>query len=263
MFKYGFMQNAFIISILISLLCPAIGTFLVLKRYSLIGDTLSHASLAGVAIGLVTGFNPIISSFIFTTICGVFIEFLRDYYKKYSELILVIIMTLAVGIAITIISRGSVGANVNSFLFGSILTVDKSDIYTILFFTVVTAVTLIFMYNDMLYSTFDEEGAKVAGVKVKLINYIFAILTGAAVSVSIRVMGIFVMSSMISIPTATAMQLKLGFNKTFAFSIVFAFIDIISGLFLSYYANCAPGGMIALVSIFVLLIVISVRKFKH
>lgn len=107
MFKYGFMQNAFIISILISLLCPAIGTFLVLKRYSLIGDTLSHASLAGVAIGLVTGFNPIISSFIFTTICGVSIEFLRDYYKKYSELILVIIMTLAVGIAITIISRGA------------------------------------------------------------------------------------------------------------------------------------------------------------
>ena len=263
MFRYGFMQNALIVSILISLMCPAIGTFLVLKRYSLIGDTLSHASLAGVAVGLAAGFNPMISSFILTTIFGLLIEFLRDYYKKYSELILVIIMTLSIGIAITIISHGNANADVNSFLFGSIITVDKNDIYTILFFTIVTAIVFIFIFNDMVFCTFDEEGAKIAGVKVKLINYIFAILTGAAISVSIKVMGMFVLSSMIAIPTATAMQLKTGFNKTFIFSIVFGFIDIISGLILSYYADCAPGGMIALVSIFVLLIVISAKKLKQ
>ena len=125
MLEYGFMQNALIAGVLISILCPCVGVFLVLKRYSMMGDALSHASFAGVAIGILLGFNPIISAFIFTSICGLLIEKLRSYYKKYAELILVIVMTLSVGIAITLISSGRASASVNSYLFGSILTVTE------------------------------------------------------------------------------------------------------------------------------------------
>ena len=107
---------------------------------------------------------------------------------------------------------------------------------------------------------YDEEAAKVAGVKTRLINYIFSILVASAVSVSIRIVGVLVLSSMIALPVATALQLEKGFKQTLIFSIVFSMIDIMSGLFISYYLNVAPGGFTALVSVAVLVIVIAVKK---
>jgi zinc transport system permease protein len=260
MLQYSFIQNAIIAGIFISILCPAVGVFLVLKRYSMMGDALSHASLAGVALGLILGYNPIICAFLFTSVCGLLIEFLRDYYKKYAELILVIIMTLAIGIAITLISTGRTNANVNSYLFGSILTVSKNELYTVFILSIISVLTLSLLYNQLLYITFDENGAKIAGVKVRLINYLFALLVGATISVSIRIMGILVISSMIAMPVAAALQLRGSFKTTLAFSIIFGFIDIIVGLFLSYFINSAPGGTIALTSVAVLLIVLLGKK---
>ncbi|MBV7275265.1 metal ABC transporter permease [Clostridiaceae bacterium UIB06] len=260
MLQYDFMQNAIIAGIFISILCPAVGAFLVLKRYSMMGDALSHASLAGVALGLILGYNPIICAFIFTSICGLLIEYLRNYYKKYAELILVIIMTLAIGIAITLISTGRTNANVNSYLFGSILTVSQNELFTVFALSIISVITLSVLYNQLLYITFDENGAKIAGVKVKLINYLFALLVGATVSVSIRIMGILVISSMIAMPVAAALQLHKGFKATLVFSIIFGFIDIMFGLFLSYFINSAPGGTIALTSVALLLIVLLYKK---
>ncbi|MBC2582183.1 metal ABC transporter permease [Clostridium sp. DJ247] len=260
MLQYSFMQNAIIAGIFISILCPSVGAFLVLRRYSMMGDALSHASFAGVALGLVLGYNPIICAFIFTSTCGLLIEFLRNYYSKFAELILVIVMTLAIGIAITLVSSGKASANVGSYLFGSILTVSKNEIYTVFALSIISVVTLSILYNQLLYITFDESGAKVAGVKVKLTNYLFALLVGATISVSIRIMGILVISSMIAVPVAAALQLRRGFRATLIFSIIFGFIDIIVGLFLSYYINSAPGGTIALTSVVVLLIVLVGKK---
>ncbi|MDW8801819.1 metal ABC transporter permease [Clostridium sp. A1-XYC3] len=260
MLQYGFMQNAIIAGIFISILCPAVGVFLVLRRYSMMGDALSHASFAGVAVGLILGYNPIICAFIFTSVCGLLIEFLRGYYKKFAELILVIVMTLSIGIAITLISTGKTGANVNSYLFGSILTVSKNELYTVFILSILSVIILSILYNQLLYITFDENGAKIAGVKVKVINYLFALLVGATISVSIRIMGILVISSMIAMPVAAALQLRKGFKITFIFSIIFGFIDIIVGLILSYYINSAPGGTIAITSVAVLLIVLLLNK---
>lgn len=263
MIEYGFMKNAILASILISILCPSVGTFLVLKRYSMMGDTLSHASFAGVAIGITFGFNPILCSFIFTSICALLIEMLRKHFENYAELILIIILTLSVGIAITLISSGKTHANVNAFLFGSILTVSKTDLYTILTISVISISLLFLLYDKLLYITFDEESAKIAGIHANLINYIFALLVGATISVSISIIGILVISSMIAIPTATALQLEKGFKPTLIYSIIFGFIDMIVGLLASYYINCAPGGTIALTSILILLIVILVKKIKR
>lgn len=262
MLQYTFIQNALIAAFLIALLCPSVGTFLVLKRYSMMGDTLSHASFAGVAIGLVAGFNPILSAFIFTSICAIFIEVLRNYYKKYSELILVIVMTLCLGIAITLISTGKASANVNSFLFGSILTVTREDLYTILILSIISICLLVSLFNKIAYVTFDEDGAKIAGLNVKLINYIFALLVGTTIAVSIRIMGILVVSSMIAVPVATAMQLNKGFKFTFIYSLIFGLIDIMIGLFTSFYIDCAPGGTIAITSVIILIITIAFSKIK-
>ncbi|HHV08755.1 MAG TPA: metal ABC transporter permease [Clostridiales bacterium] len=260
MLSYGFMQNAIFVSIFISILCPCIGIFLVLRRYSMIGDTLSHASLAGITIGLMTNQNPILGAFLFTSICGALIEFLRGYFKKYTDLILTIVLSLSVGTAITIISSGKLHANADSFMFGSILTVTRFDMVMVLILSLISVLTLILLYHQMIYIAYDEETAKIAGVRVRLINYIFSILVSAAISVSIRIVGVLVLSSMIALPVATALQLGKGFKLTLIFSIVFSVIDILLGLFLSYYLNVAPGGFTALISVAILIIVLIAKK---
>lgn len=260
MFQYAFMRDALFVSVCIAVLCPCIGIFLVLRRYSMIGDTLSHSSLAGVAIGLSCGGSPVLGAFLFTAACGALIEFLRTYFKKYTDLILTVVLALSVGVAITVISSGSTHANADSFLFGSILTVDTGDMTTVLVLTLLSVLTVIFLYHQMLYIAYDEEAAQVAGVKVKVINYVFSILVASAISVSIRIVGVLVLGSMIALPVATALQLRKGFRTTLLFSILFSLIDILLGLFLSYDLNVAPGGFTALVSVALLAVVIAVRS---
>lgn len=261
-FQYDFMQNALLVSILISILCPCIGIFLVLRRYSMIGDTLAHSSLAGVTIGLAGGFHPILGAFIFTSICGALIEFLRGYFRKYTDLILSIVLSLSVGTAITLISSGRLHANADSFMFGSILTVTKSDMLMVLVLSILSVITLIFLYNQLIYLAFDEEAARIAGVRVKLINYVFSILVASAISVSIRIVGVLVLSSMIALPVAASLQLEKGFKATLCWSIIFSMADILIGLFLSFDLNVAPGGFTALVSVAMLILVLIVKHIR-
>lgn len=252
MLSYTFMQYALIASVLIAVLCPCIGIFLVLRRYSMIGDTLSHASLAGITMALVCGQNPVLGAFLFTSVCGGLIELLRNSFRKYTDLILTIVLSLSVGIAITIISSGQLRVNADAFMFGSILTVSQTDLILILILSVLSVLAVILLYHKLLYIAYDEDSARVAGVRTRLINYVFSILVASAVSVSIRIVGVLVLSSMIALPVAAALQLKKGFRITLIFSIVFSMIDILLGLFLSYYLNVAPGGFTALVSVAVL-----------
>ncbi len=256
MLSYGFMQNAFFVSLCISLLCPCIGIFLVLRRYSMIGDALSHASLAGITIGLLLGQSPVLGAFVFTSVCGALVEFLRGYYRKHTDLILSIILSLGVGTAITIISSGRLRVNAEAFMFGSVLTVSRADMVMVLALSIISLLAVALLYHQMLYIAFDEEAAKVAGVRVRLINYVFSILVASAISVSIRIVGVLVLSSMIAIPVATALQLGKGFRTTLIFSIFFSAVDIMSGLVFSYYLNVAPGGLTALFSVALLLTVI-------
>ena len=213
MFDYAFMRNAFLVSLLISLLCPLIGTFLVLRRYSMIGDALSHASLAGVAAGFLFHTSPIVSAFCLTSFFGLLIEALREKFRRYAELTLVIVLSLSVGIAITLVSSGVVKTNIDSFLFGSILTVSRGEVITVAVLTAVSLLTVIGLYPQLVMLAFDEDGARISGVRHKTINYIFALLVAATISVSIRIVGILVISSLIALPVATALQFQYGFNS--------------------------------------------------
>jgi ABC-type Mn2+/Zn2+ transport systems, permease components len=229
----------------------------------MIGDTLSHASLAGIALGLLFNQNPVLGAFFFTALCGGLIEFLRSYFKKYTDLILAIVLSLSVGTAITIISSGKLHTNTNSFLFGSILTVTSLDMIMVLLLSVLSVFTLILLYHQLIYIAYDEEAAKVAGVKVRLINYIFNILVASAIAVSIRIVGVLVLSSMIALPVATSMQLGKGFKITLLYSVLFSIFDIMLGLILSYYLNVAPGGFTALISVGMLLLILVGKKVQR
>ena len=128
--------------------------------------------------------------------------------------------------------------------------------------TVIAIAILYFLYNQLLYIAYDEEAARVANVKVDLINYIFAILIAAAVSISIKIVGVLVLSAMIALPVASALQLKKGFRSTLLYSIAFSFIAMILGIYGSYELNVAPGGFVSLVSVAILLVVIIYKRIR-
>ena len=263
LFRYGFMQRALGACLCMSILCPMIGIFLVLRRWSLMGDTLAHASLAGAAAGLFVGRNPVLGAFVFTSACGLFVEWLRTYFRKYTELILAVALALSVGIAVTLISSGELHANADAFLFGSVLTVTNGDLALVAALTAAAVALVLRFRRELLYIAFDEEAARIAGVRVKLVNYLFALLVAAAVAVSIRIVGVLVLSSMIAMPVAAALQLRRGFLATFAASIAFSLIDGIAGLLLSYWLSAAPGGFTALASVAMLAIVMLAMRLKR
>lgn len=262
MFEYTFMQNAFIVSLLISLLCPLIGIFLVLRRYSMIGDALSHASLAGVAMGLLLKSTPIMGAFWMTSFFGLLIEALRERFRRYAELTLVIVMSFSVGLAITLVSSGLVKANIDSFLFGSILTVGREEVYLVGALTFVSVLAVWGLYPQLVMLSFDEDGARISGVPRRAINYVFSPLVAATISVSIRIVGILVISSLIALPVATALQLRQGFNRTLLLSVLFSFIDIMGGLVISYELGAAPGGITAILSVILLVAVLIYQEIQ-
>ena len=258
MFSYTFMNYAFVVSLFIAVLCPLIGIFLVLRKYSFIGDTLSHASLAGVTVALTLNATPLLGAFFFTAICGLLIEAVRSRLKQNTDLVLSVILTLSVGIAITLISSGLSHGNADAFLFGSVLTVSTADIVTVIILSTLAIITFCLKYQELLYVIVDENLAQVAGVKV--INYLFSLLVSVTVAVAIKIVGMMVLGSLLTMPVAAALQLKKGFKRTLFFSIIFSLVEVLGGLIFSYYFNVAPGGMVALFSIAVLLATIAFSK---
>lgn len=252
MLQYDFMRNALSAGFLIAILCPVVGTFLVLKRFSMMGDTLSHSAFAGVTLGFLFGVNPSVTSLVYTVLSALLIEYLRNRFKSYEEVVMSIVMTFNVGLAIILASRGK-SASISSFLFGSILTVEFGDLVLI---AVVTLICLLFIrlfFEKLLYLTFDEEGAIISGIPVERLNFIFVALTGAAVGVSIRITGLLVISSILVLPVAAALNLKKGFRTTLISAVVFGLIAVLTGIIASYYLDTAPGGTIAIMSVAVLI----------
>ncbi len=249
-FQYSFIQRGLEAGILIAIIAPLIGIFLVLRRYSLIADTLSHVSLAGVAIGLLAGINPIITALATSGAAALAIEKLRSSKKVYGETALSIFLSGGLALAVVLISLAH-GFNVNlfSYLFGSIVTVKQSDVMLIAVLGLVIIVLLFSFYKELVYISFDEEAAKVSGIPVKAINFIFILLAAMTVALAIPIVGILLISALIVIPVVTALQLKKSFSTTLWYAEGFSIFSVVSGILLSYYFDLSPGGTIVLITL--------------
>ncbi|QAT63506.1 metal ABC transporter permease [Acidilutibacter cellobiosedens] len=250
------MQRAFIVGILISVITPCIGVIVVLKRMSMIGDALSHSSLAGVTAGLAFGINPIASAVIFSIMSAFGMERIRKSFPRYSEISIAVITSMGVGIAGILSGFVKNAASLNSFLFGSIVAITDFELFMVIGLSVLVIFVFILLYKELFYTTFDEESAKFSGVPVKSINFVFTLLTAITISISSRAVGTLVISSLIVLPVASAMQITKSYKQTVILSIIFAVFSTISGLYISYYANFKPGGTIVLIGIAILIIVI-------
>lgn len=253
-FQYDFMQKAFITGILIAAITPCIGVVVVLKRLSMIGDSLSHNSLAGVAAGLIAGVNPIIGATVFSITAAFGIEKIRKSFPKYSEIAISVIMSTGIGLAGILSGFVKNGSSFSSFLFGSIVAISNFELFLVLVLSVFVLTAVILLYKEIFYITFDEESARLAGIPVRIINFIFTLLTAVTVSISARTVGTLVISSLMVLPVAAAMQIVKSYKQTVLYSVLIAEVSTVAGIFVSYYADLKPGGTIVLVGVLVLLI---------
>lgn len=259
-FQYDFMCKAFIVGILLSLIIPCIGIIVVLKRLSMIGDALSHTSLAGVAAGLILGVNPVFGAVVFCIIAAFSIEAIRKKIPKFSEMSIAIIMSAGIGLAGVLSGFVKNSANFNSFLFGSIVAISDAEMYMVIATSAVVLLSFVFMFKELFFVALDEKCARLSGIPVNLINFIFTILTAVTVSIAARTVGALIISSIMVIPVACSMQFGKDYKHTVVFSIIFALIFTVSGLFISYYLRLKPGGTIVLFGVLVLIIIILYKK---
>ena len=260
--KYGFMQRA-LLSIIISVICPMIGMFLVLRRMSLVG-TAGPCALAGVAASFLTGTYPMAGSLLFTTLAALGIEKLRKSYGEYAELSIAIILSGGIGLAVVLISLArNINIDLMGYLFGSLTTIVREDVYLMVPLGVFIFGTILYLYKPLFHIAFDEEAARIAGVPVERINFFFTILIALTITISMRVVGILLVSSLMVLPVAAAMQLEQDFKRTMLYAIGLAALAVISGITLSYYFELAPGGTIVLISVLILVLILGLKGLKN
>ncbi|MFC1749374.1 metal ABC transporter permease [Pseudomonadota bacterium] len=259
-FQYDFMIRAFIAGVIISVIAPMIGAYLVVRGYSMMADTLAHVSLTGVAIGLLTGGNPVATASLTAILSAVGIEKLRENKKIYSESSMAIFMSGSMAVAIVLISLAKgFNANLFSYLFGSISTVTTSDVYIIAALGILVLLTIFLVFKELFMVSFDEEVAWANGINSKLFNAIIIVMAAITVSLCMRIVGVLLVGALMVIPVITAMQFGKSFKKTMALAVLFSFISVISGLVVSYYVDVASGGTIVLIAIalFILSLIIN------
>lgn len=249
-FQYSFMIRAFIAGIVIGVIAPLIGSFLVTRRYALMADSLSHIALSGIAIGLLTGIYPVYTALLVTVVSAVVIEYLRAKRGLSGDVALAMFLYGGLALAIILISLAR-GFNTDlfSYLFGSITTVRTVDLWVIGSLGVTVIATVYFLYHEFLYISFDEETAKVSGIPINILNTVLVVLTAITVSLSMRIVGLLLIGALMVIPVVAAMQIGKSFAKTLLYAVGFGIVSVILGLFTSYYLNLAAGGTIVAISL--------------
>ena len=260
----GFIQRALITGIAVAVVCSAVGLFLVLRRHSLFGDALSHMAFGGIAVGLLTNIYPIWTAIIVSVLAALGMTKLRQSTKVPPDAAVAVLLSsgLALGIVLVSIS-GGFSVDLFSFLFGSILLVSPDEVYMILGLSAGIMAILLLFYRKFMYIAFDEEQAKVSGLQVSKLNYLFIVLASITVIASIRLVGILLISSLIVIPNITAMLFGKGFKKTALISGMIGVFSVVAGVLISYEANIATGGTIVLVLVMTFLAALAGSKVKR
>jgi zinc transport system permease protein len=260
-FQYDFMIRAFTAGVIIAVVAPMIGMYLVVRSYSMMADTLAHVSLTGVAIGLLTGGNPVVTAMLTALISAVGIEKLRENKKIYSESSMALFLSGSMAVAIVLISLAKgFNANLFSYLFGSINTVSTIDVYIIAALGITVLLTIFAIYKELFLVSYDEEIAYAGGLNSKLYNTIIIIMAAITVSLCMRIVGVLLVGALMVIPVITAMQFGKSFRRTMLLAVLISFISVISGLVVSFYVDVASGGTIVLIAIALFILSLIINK---
>ncbi|EAC3135366.1 metal ABC transporter permease [Listeria monocytogenes] len=270
--QYDFIRNTFIVGLVIGIVAPLLGSFIVVRKLSLMADALSHVTLGGIAVNLflsktylpLAALNPLYLGFGFSVVGSLLMEKLRNVYKHFEELAIPIIMSAGMGFSVIFISLAN-GFNTDlfSYLFGSVSAVSRTDMITIVVTAIIVFIVILSLYKELFLLSFDEEYAKVSGLKAKVFDVIFMVLVALVIASSMRIVGILLVSSLMTLPVAAAIRIAKGFKQTILLSILFGEIAVIGGLFTAYYLNLAPGGAIVIISVLLLIVTILYQKIRQ
>ena len=253
---YDFMRRALLAAVFTGLTAPAIGTYLVQRRLALLGDGLGHVALTGVALGLLTGVAPLITAVIVAVLGAIVIELLRTYGRTSGDVALAMLFYggIAGGVLLTNLAGGSAGT-LNSYLFGSITTVDTSDLWVVGILGVVVLTLAIGLAPQFFAVCQDEEHARVSGIPVQLYGILIAVLAAVTITVAMRTVGLLLVSALMVVPVATAQQLTRSFRTTFGAAMILGLFAAVSGVVSSYEINTQPGPTIVIIALAVFAIV--------
>lgn len=248
MLSYGFMQKALAAGALIAAGMAMIGMITVLRRQSMIGDALSHASLAGVALGLILGINPVGAAVIIAVVSAFAIELFRHFFPKLSEMAIAIVMSAGIGLA-GVLSGFVTAANFNSYLFGSIVSIPDSEFWLAVICSLLVIAISLLLYKELFYISFDAEAATLSGVPVRTVQFVFTLMTAVTIAVAARTVGALVVSSQLVLPVASAMQMAKSYRNTYRLATVCSLLYTVLGLIISFELDIKPGGTIVLTSL--------------
>ena len=257
------MIRTLLVSLMISIIIPLIGIVIVNRGTSMMGDALSHVSLAGVALGLILSINPLIGA-IFACVIGAFsIEKIRKKFPQFGDMATAIITSMGLGLAALLSDFSPGGSSFDAYLFGSIASVSKLDVVIVLItFILVVAISLIY-YFGLLSIAIDPQLAKMSGVNVARINSIFTLLSALTIALSAKIIGALMVTSLIVLPVASSLLISKSYKATFLNTLVLGLIYTLSGVILSYYFDLKPGGAIVVIASLGMLVCLLISKLKN
>lgn len=261
---YSFMQRAFAAMIAMAVFAPVLGIFLILRRQSLMSDTLSHVSLAGVAFGLLLGISTTWATIIVVIIAAVFLEYLRTVYKEFMEIGTAILMSTGLAVALIVSSKsgGASSMSLDQYLFGSILTISFEQVIALFVIAFIVLTLTAAFIRPMYILTFDEDTAFVDGLPVKLMSILFNIVTGIAIALMIPAAGALLVSTIMILPAAIALRLGKTFKSVMLIAVVIGFFGMLSGLYVSYYAETPASASITMIFVVIFLVVSLVNRYR-
>lgn len=260
-----FMQRALLAALLVGVVAPMVGIFVVQRRMSLIGDGMGHVALAGVAIGLLTDQSPVLTALVAAVIAAVVIELLRAHGRTSGDLALAIIFYGGIAAGVVIISKAPDGtsANLVKYLFGSILTVRAGDLVVFAVLAVVIAATTWVLRPRLFAVANDEEYARAVGLPVLALNIVLAVLTAATVVIAMRIVGLLLISALMIVPNAAAQLFARSFGSGVRWAVALGLVSAVGGVLLSYPLNTPSGGTIVLLAVALFIAIAIATSIAH
>lgn len=263
LFEFQFFQNALLGGTIAALACAWVGLFLILRKEAMIGDGIAHAAFGGIAVGLLLGINPILTALFVSILAVLGISYMRRRGLAQSDSAIAVMLAVGFSLGLIIISlAGGFNIELFSFLFGSILTIDQTDLIIVSILGISTIIILGTFYKELLSITFDEEGARLMGIPVRPLSLAFNLLVAITIVLSIKIIGVILVVALLVLPGLSALQLNLSFKGTTIIAIVFGIISMIMGIIFSTVYDVATSGVIVFTAAGIFLIVAIYRKLE-
>ena len=259
-FSYGFVTRALVVGSLVSLCAALLGAILVLKKYSMIGDGLSHVGFGAITIGAAANLTPIYFALPMVIISAFVLLKISSNSKISGDSAIAIISSSSLAIGIVVCSLSGMNSDLNSYLFGSIIAIGKTDAVFAIVLSVVIVLSFFIFYNKIFAVTFDEDFAKATGTKSNVYNMIIAVLTALTIVIGMRVMGTLLISALIIFPSPTSMTLFKNFRSVIISSVVVSLVCFFAGMFISFGFNTPAGATVVIINLILFIIFSIVAK---